>query len=127
MTNSVIAVAINQRKFGMDAALLKKTSIGGLAVCGLLLALGGCAGEPVRTDLPANHPANPAAESAVFVPPANPFALKAFNVEPARPTAGTGDHPKDQKQAEHGHEMPTMMPHSAAPMGSKEKSTEHRH
>jgi hypothetical protein len=32
-----------------------------------------CAGEPVRVDLPANHPANPQSEETAFIPPPNPF------------------------------------------------------
>jgi hypothetical protein len=33
----------------------------------------GCASEPVKVDLPANHPANPEAQEAEFTPPPNPF------------------------------------------------------
>ena len=33
----------------------------------------GCASEPVKVDLPANHPANPEAQEAEFAPPPNPF------------------------------------------------------
>ena len=33
----------------------------------------GCASEPVKVDLPANHPSNPGAQEAEFVPPPNPF------------------------------------------------------
>jgi hypothetical protein len=33
----------------------------------------GCASEPVKVDLPANHPANPGAQEAEFIPPPNPF------------------------------------------------------
>ena len=33
----------------------------------------GCASEPVKVDLPANHPANPQAQEAEFTPPPNPF------------------------------------------------------
>ena len=32
-----------------------------------------CAGEPVKIDLPENHPANPEARETVFIPPPNPF------------------------------------------------------
>lgn len=33
----------------------------------------GCASEPVKIDLPTNHPTNPDAQEAVFTPPPNPF------------------------------------------------------
>ena len=33
----------------------------------------GCASEPVKIDLPANHPANPEAQATEFTPPPNPF------------------------------------------------------
>ena len=33
----------------------------------------GCASEPVKVDLPANHPANPGAQEVEFIPPPNPF------------------------------------------------------
>jgi len=33
----------------------------------------GCVSEPVKIDLPANHPANPEAQAAEFTLPPNPF------------------------------------------------------
>ena len=33
----------------------------------------GCASDPVKVELPANHPANPGAQEAEFIPPPNPF------------------------------------------------------
>ena len=32
-----------------------------------------CVGEPVKIDLPQNHPANPEAQETAFIPPPNPF------------------------------------------------------
>ena len=32
-----------------------------------------CAGEPVKFDLPENHPANPEVRETEFIPPPNPF------------------------------------------------------
>jgi hypothetical protein len=32
-----------------------------------------CVGDPVKVDLSANHPANPEALEAAFIPPPNPF------------------------------------------------------
>ena len=33
----------------------------------------GCVSDPVKVDLPTNHPANPGAQEAEFIPPPNPF------------------------------------------------------
>jgi hypothetical protein len=33
----------------------------------------GCASEPVKVDLPDNHPANPQSQETAFIPPPNPF------------------------------------------------------
>lgn len=45
----------------------------------------GCASEPVKVDLPANHPASPGAQEANFIPPPNPFQedVTAMKIEPA--------------------------------------------
>ena len=32
-----------------------------------------CVSEPVKVDLPANHPANPQTQETAFIPPPNPF------------------------------------------------------
>ena len=32
-----------------------------------------CAGDPLKVDLSANHPANPGTQEAAFIPPPNPF------------------------------------------------------
>lgn len=39
----------------------------------MLFFIMGCASEPVKIDLPATNPANPAAQEAEFIPPQNPF------------------------------------------------------
>jgi hypothetical protein len=39
----------------------------------LALFIISCASEPVKVDLPSNHPANPGAQEAAFIPPPNPF------------------------------------------------------
>jgi uncharacterized membrane protein len=45
------------------------TALGTLAVFLSGLMIGACAATQIDTELPANHPANPAAEAAVFAPP----------------------------------------------------------
>ena len=60
----------------------------------LLVALAGCTGESVRVVLPDQHPANPSAQEAPFVPPPDPFAGVTPPVLPSPPE----EHP------EHRHE-----------------------
>lgn len=106
---------------------LNTNALGALALFISGLMIGACANTQIDTELPESHPANPAAEAAVFVLPPNPFAMNASDAQPFRPPAGTGDHPKHQDGAGHGHGMQTMKPQSAAPAGSTDKSTEHQH
>ena len=42
----------------------------------------GCASEPVKVDLPANHPSNPKAQEAEFIPPPNPFLEDVTSMQP---------------------------------------------
>lgn len=49
-----------------------KTS-GLLSLLLMTLFIIGCASEPLKVDLPTNHPANPGAQEAEFTPPPNPF------------------------------------------------------
>ncbi len=46
---------------------------GFILIPGLVSLFAGCAVETVRTDLPANHPANPQGVEAVYFPEPNPF------------------------------------------------------
>ena len=88
---------------------------------------GACANTQIDTGLLESHPANPAAEAAVFVPPPNPFAMNASVAQPVRQPTGTGDHPKHQEGAGHGQGMQMMKPPNAAPAGGTVKNTEHQH
>jgi len=106
---------------------LNTNALGALALFISGLMLGACASTQIDTGLPESHPANPAAESAVFVPPSNPFAINAFDTQLVRPPAGSGDHPKHREDTGHGQGMHTMKPQSAAPENSMEKNTEHQH
>lgn len=69
-----------------------------LALLGLVLT-SGCAVEPFRLELPANHPANAAAEEAP-VPP--PTSLAASDADPFVEAAAS---PKQQTQGHQGHQM----------------------
>jgi hypothetical protein len=65
----------------------------------------GCVSDPVKVDLSANHPANPEAQEAEFVPPPNPFqenasAMKAESIPDSMMKHKTHDE-SDQKQMHH--------------------------
>ena len=106
---------------------LNTSALGALALFISGLMFGACANTQIDTGLLESHPANPAAEAAVFVPPPNPFAMNASDTQSVRPPTGTGDHPKHQEGAEHGQGMQMMKPPNAAPAGGTVKNTEHQH
>lgn len=62
------------------------------AILAIVLALIGCASEPVRVQLSIDHPANPRAPEAAFTLPPNPFQA---DVEISVPQAS--DHPMIHK------------------------------
>lgn len=99
-------------------------------VCAVFLAVltsGGCSTTQINTELPLNHPANPAAEASGFVPPPNPFATDVSLAEPSRPRSDAGKSEKQQEGAMHHHEMQTMQPKNDTPDGSQKEKTEHQH
>jgi len=53
-------------------SLIHKKS-GSFLIMTVAFFLIGCAGEPVKVDLPANHPANPQSPETAFIPLPNPF------------------------------------------------------
>jgi len=83
----------------------KQTVFVVLNVFPAVLIIASCTATQIDTELPANHPASPAAEAAVFVPTPNPFALNEFAGQPVLPSAGTGGHQKPSAAAGHGHDM----------------------
>ena len=52
---------------------LKYRTSGLFLILLMIVFIIGCVSEPVKVDLPANHPANPGAQEAEFKPPPNPF------------------------------------------------------
>ena len=62
-------------------------------IASFLVALGGCTGESIKVVLPDQHPANPSAQEAPFVPPPDPFAVVTPPETPSPP----------EKPAEHRH------------------------
>jgi len=115
----------NTRVFNMQKSNSTALETWTVLLCVLLISA--CAGTQINTELPANHPANPAAEAAVFTPPPNPFLLTVSEAPPVSPPADTGVHPKPQEGAEHTHGMGPMKPPSAAPADSMQKDSGHQH
>jgi hypothetical protein len=60
-----------------------------------------CASEPVRVDMPANHPANPQSEETAFMPPPNPFENNTPMAEHQAGSSSSMSHEKHQPAQEH--------------------------
>jgi len=103
------------------------TASGIFAVFLSVLTIGGCSNTQINTELPLNHPANPAAEASAFVLPPNFFATGVSLVEPGPPQSNAGKSEKQQNGAMHHHEMQTMQPDNDTPDSSPAKKTEHQH
>ena len=64
----------------------------------------GCASEPVKVDIPTNHPANPEAQEAEFIPPPNPFQQDVVATNAESTTDAMMKHkPHDKKGQKHMH------------------------
>ena len=92
--------------------LVFKTS-GLLSLLLLTLFIIGCASEPVKFDLPVNHPANPGAQEAQFTPPPNPFQEEV--------TAMKRESTPDSMMKHKSHGEPNMQ-HMDHNMGTDKKS-----
>lgn len=85
-----------------------------------------CASEPVKVDLPANHPANPQSEETAFIPPPNPFQNNVLMGEHEGDGSSSMNHEKQQPA--HQHQMSPNMGHDSMPsQGSEEKNPQHQH
>ena len=85
-----------------------------------------CASEPVKVDLPANHPANPKSQETAFIPPPNPFQNNIPMVEHEAENSSSMTHEKHQPV--HQHQMSPKMGHESMPsQGSEEQNPEHHH
>ena len=69
-----------------------------------------CAGEPVKIDVPQNHPANPEAQETAFIPPPNPFQGH-VQME----TGGSSSMTQKNQTPSHRHQMTDQMD----PMGTE--------
>ena len=96
----------------------------------------GCAGEPVKVDLPVDHPANPGAQESEFTPPPNPFQADIAGEEGKPEAESTMKHKmhKEKSREHSGHSMgmdkehgsdsePTMKPDQGQ---SNHQHKEHR-
>jgi hypothetical protein len=61
----------------------------------------GCANDPVKVDLSANHPANPEAQEAEFIPPPNPFKEDVTAMKAESTPAMMMDKSHDKKNQKH--------------------------
>ena len=85
-----------------------------------------CASEPVKVDLPANHPANPKSQETAFIPPPNPFQNNIPMVEHEAENSSSMTHEKHQPV--HQHQMSPKMGHESMPsQGPEEQNPEHQH
>jgi len=92
-------------------------------MCFLLFA---CASEPVKIDLPANHPANPQSKETAFIPPPNPFQDNIPRVEHEEDGSSSMTHEKHQPA--HEHHMNPQTGHDSMPAQSSEKQNlQHQH
>jgi hypothetical protein len=85
-----------------------------------------CASEPVKVDLPANHPANPQSGETAFIPPPNPFQNNVSMGEHEGDGSSSMTHEKHQPA--HQHQMSPQTGHdSMSSQGSEEQHSEHQH
>ena len=105
---------LNHRAFGISLILLMSF---------LLFA---CVSEPVKVDLPANHPANPQSEETAFIPPPNPFQNNISIVKHESESSSSMTHEKHQPA--HQHQMSPKIGHESMPsQGYEEQNYEHQH
>ena len=88
-----------------------------------------CVSEPVKVNLPANHPANPQSQGTAFIPPLNPFQDNIPMARHEADSSATMSHEKHKPA--HQHQMrPNMdkMGHDSKPSNAAEgQNPEHQH
>ena len=105
---------LNNRTFGITLLLL--TSI-------FIIA---CASEPVRVDLPDNHPANPQSQGTAFISPPNPFLNNIPMADHEVESDSSMTH--DKHQPAHQHQMSPNIEHDSKPsQASEQPDPEHQH
>ena len=85
-----------------------------------------CASEPVKVDLPTNHPANPQSQETAFIPPPNPFQKNFSIVEHEAQSSSSMTHEKHQPA--HQHQMSPKTGHHTMPsLKPEEQNPQHQH
>jgi hypothetical protein len=96
-----------------------------ILILGTLMFLVGCVSDPVPTNLPANHPSNPAAAEAVFTATPNPFAdrMSIHEMKPMEtPPMSHGGHTDQQS-----HKMKPAQNNNEKSKKTKTEESGHRH
>ena len=88
----------------------------------IIFTVFGCASEPVKVDLPVNHPANPQAQESVFIPPPNPFQKNIPMAE--HETSGSPSMTHTEHQQTHQHQMTHQMEQMSKDPDSSPESVE---
>ena len=95
----------------------------------IILIMMACASDPVKIDLPQNHPANPEAQETAFIPPPNPF--ESHVQMPGHESDGTPPMTQKQQVPSHQHqrthEMDKMGKDSKSEPQSGEDKQDHQH
>ena len=87
----------------------------------------GCVSDPVKVDLSANHPANPEAQEAEFIPPPNPFQedVSAMKMESTSESMMKHKPQKESGKQHMNHQMgPDKKNHSDSESKMKPKEAE---
>ena len=109
---------------------LNKKTFGRFSIVLVFFFIMGCASEPIKVELPSNHPANPEAQEAEFVPPPNPFQenFSAMQME-SKPESKMKHTPHRENGKQHmNHQMGTdKKSHSDSELKMKPEETEGHH
>ncbi|UCE51415.1 MAG: hypothetical protein JSV31_19420 [Desulfobacterales bacterium] len=91
----------------------------------IIFTVFGCASEPVKVDLPVNHPANPLAQESAFIPPPNPFQNNIPMAE--HETSGSPSMTHKEHQQTNQHQMMHQMEQMGKDPDSSPESVEENH
>jgi len=107
-------------------SLIYKTS-GCFLIMMITVFLIGCAGEPVKIHLPANHPANPQSPETAFIPPPNPFQESIPMAEKEADSSSSMTHEQHPSTQQHQmtHQM-DQMKHDSQPSPEAEEENQHK-
>ena len=105
------------------------------SVAGLFIMLSitffiiGCASEPVKVDLPVNHPANPKSNETAFTPPPNPFQqhMPLTEHKEASQSSMMNEEQSPAQQHQMTHQMPGMGHDSKPEQESEAANPEKQH